>query len=76
MEDKINRLDAEVRNHAERIGRLEIRQAVAEAGIAELKDDISTIKSDTRWILRLIIGAMVTGVIGGAITLVFQALQN
>lgn len=76
MEDKINRLDAEVRNHAERIGRLEIRQAVAEAGITELKDDISTIKSDTRWILRLIIGAMVTGVIGEAITLVFQALQN
>ncbi len=76
MEDKLNRLDAEVRNHAERIGRLEVRQAVAEAGITELKDDISTIKSDTRWILRLIIGAMVTGVIGGAITLVFQALQN
>ena len=76
MEDKINRLDAEVRNHAESIGRLVICQAVAEAGIAELKDDISTIKSDTRWILRLIIGAMVTGVIGGAITLVFQALQN
>lgn len=76
MEDKLNRLDAKVRNHAERIGRLEIRQAVAEAGITELKDDISTIKSDTRWILRLIIGAMVTGIIGGAITLVFQALQN
>lgn len=76
MEDKINRLDAEVKSHAERIGRLEVRQAVAEAGIAELKDDISTIKSDTRWILRLIIGAMVTGVIGGAVALVFQAVQN
>lgn len=76
MEDKINRLDAEVKSHAERIGQLEIRQAVAEAGIAELKDDISTIKSDTRWILRLIIGAMVTGIIGGAVTLVFQAAQN
>lgn len=76
MEDKLNRLDAEVRNHAERINKLEIRQAIAEAGIAELKEDIGAIKSDTRWILRLIIGAMVTGVIGGAITLVFQALQN
>lgn len=76
MEDKINRLDAEVRNHAERINKLEVRQAVAEAGIAELKNDISAIKSDTRWILRLIIGTMVTGIIGGAVALVWSALQN
>lgn len=75
MEDKVKRLDTEVKCHAERIGALEVRQAVAEAGIKELRDDISTIKSDTRWILRLIIGAMITGVIGGVITWVFQAAQ-
>lgn len=76
MEDRINRIDVEVKSHAERIGQLEIRQAVAEAGIKELKDDIGAIKNDTRWILRLIIGTMVTGLIGGAVSLVWTALQN
>ena len=72
---EIERLETEVKGHAERIGKLEVRQAVAEACITELKTDIATIKGDTRWILRLIIGALVTGVIGGGITLIFQSIK-
>lgn len=72
---ELEKLETEVKGHAERIGKLEVRQAVAEACITELKNDITAIKSDTRWILRLIIGALITGVIGGGITLIFQAIN-
>lgn len=75
-DDKLCKLESKVENHGARIGSLEVRAAVAEAGIAELKSDIATIKGDTRWILRLIIGAIVTAVVSGTIALVFKAIQK
>lgn len=59
----MERLEAKVENHAERINKLEVRQAVAESNIDDLKDDIKMIKSDTRWTLRLIVGTIIAGVI-------------
>lgn len=43
---------------------LKTRMAVAEAGIKDVKEDLSSIKSNTNWILRLIIGAIVTALLG------------
>lgn len=38
-----------------------------------MKDDLTAIKSHTTWIVRLIIGGIVTGVITGAIGKIFAA---
>jgi len=43
---------------------LKTRMAVAESSIKNIQEDISSIKNNTTWILRLIIGAFVTAVLG------------
>lgn len=43
---------------------LKTRMAVAEAGIKDVKEDLSSIKNNTNWILRLIVGAIVTALLG------------
>lgn len=46
------------------VGELRTRMAVAESSIKNVQEDISSIKNNTQWILRLIIGAFVTAVLG------------
>lgn len=43
---------------------LKTRMAVAEAGIKDVKEDLSSIKNNTNWILRLIVGAIVSALLG------------
>ncbi|WP_121605506.1 hemolysin XhlA family protein [Virgibacillus sp. Bac332] len=43
---------------------LKTRMAVAESNIKDVKEDISSIKNNTTWILRLIIGAFVMALLG------------
>lgn len=59
MDDK-QRLE----NAVNKINSLEIRVAVVEATIKEVKEDIDSIKDNTTWILRLVVG----GIIGAVIT--------
>lgn len=40
------------------------RLAVAESNIKDVKEDISSIKSNTTWILRIIVGAIVLALLG------------
>lgn len=40
------------------------RLAVAEAGLKDMKEDMRSIKNNTTWILRIIIGAIITGLLG------------
>lgn len=47
----------------DRVTALETRMAVAEANLADVKEDLAQIRGNTTWILRLIIGAIVLGVI-------------
>ncbi|KIQ95203.1 hemolysin XhlA [Anoxybacillus thermarum] len=44
------------------------RLAVAESNIKDMREDISAIKSNTTWILRLIIG----GIVGALLTFIIQ----
>jgi Haemolysin XhlA len=44
------------------------RLAVAESNIKDMREDISAIKSNTTWILRLIVG----GIIGALLTFIFR----
>ena len=47
---------------------LKVRMAVAESNIKEIKDDVSSIKDNTTWILRLIVG----GFVGAVITFIIR----
>lgn len=65
MEKRVSELEKDMRNLRERV-------AVAESSIKEIKEDVSSIKDNTTWILRLIIG----GLIGGIITFIIQGGFN
>ena len=56
MEQRIAKLEADMVD-------VKTRLAVAESNIRDMKEDISTIKSNTTWILRLIIGGIVGAVL-------------
>ncbi|MBM7717227.1 hypothetical protein JOC94_004252 [Bacillus thermophilus] len=57
MDTRIDRLE-------ERMTNVETRLAVAESNIKDIKEDISSIKSNTTWILRLIIGVIIMALLG------------
>lgn len=40
------------------------RLAVAESNIKDIKEDLSSIKNNTSWIIKLIIGAIILAVLG------------
>lgn len=57
MEQRVSALE-------DKVGKLETRMAVAEAGLKDMKEDMQSIKNNTTWILRLIIGAIVMALLG------------
>jgi len=50
------------------------RLAVAEAGLKDVKEDISSIKDDTKWLRRTITNAFIVALIGGAVALLYAAI--
>jgi cell division protein FtsX len=52
------------------------RLAVAESNIKDIKEDIRSIKDDTKWLRRAITNATVVGIIGGVFTIVFAVLKG
>lgn len=48
----------------ERVTNLETRLAVAESNIKEIFKKLDSIDNNTTWILRLVLGAIVTALIG------------
>jgi hypothetical protein len=40
------------------------RLAVAESSIKDIKEDLSSIKTNTTWLLRIIVGAIIMSVLG------------
>jgi uncharacterized membrane protein len=67
---------------SERIDRLEIkvgdiekRMAVAETDIKDIKEDLKDIKDNTTWILRLVIGGIITAVVSGIVGLIFASIH-
>lgn len=57
LQDRVSKLEDDVNN-------IKVRMSVAETNIKEIKEDLSSIKSNTNWILRLIIGAIVGAILG------------
>ena len=61
MEQRISKLEADMVD-------VKTRLAVAESNIKDMREDISAIKSNTTWILRLIIG----GIVGAVLSFIIQ----
>ncbi|HWL12287.1 MAG TPA: hemolysin XhlA family protein [Ureibacillus sp.] len=57
-------MDQRVSTLEDKVSKLETRMAVAEAGLKDMKEDMQSIKNNTTWILRLIVGAIVTALLG------------
>lgn len=45
------------------VANIKTRLAVAESNIKELKEDINSIKGNTTWILRLLVGGMIGAIL-------------
>lgn len=61
MDDRVTKLEYDMTD-------VKTRLAVAEAGLKDMKEDMQSIKNNTTWLLRLVIGA----IIGAVLALVFK----
>jgi len=61
LEQRVAKLEADMVD-------VKTRLAVAESNIKDMREDISAIKSNTTWILRLIVG----GIVGALLTFIIQ----
>lgn len=57
-------MDERVTKLEDRVYKVETRMAVAESSLKDVKEDISSIKGNTQWILRIIISSIVMAVLG------------
>ena len=57
IEERMSKLEGDVSD-------LKTRMAVAESNIKDIREDISSIKNNTTWILRLVIGAIIMAFLG------------
>jgi archaellum component FlaC len=64
MEHRIPKLESEMLEVKKDIVDIKTRIAVAESNIKDIKADLSSIKSNTTWIIRLIVGAIVLALLG------------
>lgn len=56
MEDRVIKLESDMSD-------VKTRLAVAEAGLKDMKEDMQSIKNNTTWLLRLVIGAIIGAVL-------------
>jgi predicted nucleic acid-binding Zn-ribbon protein len=73
MENRVNKLETDMTD-------VKTRLAVAESNIKDVKEDIRSIKDDTKWLRQAITNALITvtiaGILGGGITIVFQVFKG
>jgi hypothetical protein len=68
LEQRVAKLEADVTMLRDDMVDVKTRLAVAESNIKDMREDISAIKNNTTWILRLIIG----GIIGALLTFIIR----
>ena len=69
MENRVSKLEGEMDD-------IKIRMAVAESSIKDIREDIHTIKDDTKWLRRAISNAIIVAIVGGVIAITFAALKG
>lgn len=57
MEERVTKLEHDMTD-------VKTRLAVAEAGLKDMKEDMTSIKNNTTWLLRIVIGAIVAAILG------------
>lgn len=65
MENRISKLENEMDD-------VKIRLAVAESNIKDIKEDIESIKDDTKWLRKTITASIITIVIGCIVWVIKQ----
>ncbi|ABI36840.1 hypothetical protein [Geobacillus virus E2] len=68
MEQRVAKLETDVDMLRSDMVDVKTRLAVAESNIKDMREDIGTIKNNTTWILRLIIG----GIVGAVLSIIIQ----
>jgi hypothetical protein len=68
MDQRIAKLETDVDMLHNDMVDVKTRLAVAESNIRDMREDIGTIKSNTTWILRLIIG----GIMGAVLSFILR----
>lgn len=64
MEHRVNKLEQDMVDTKHDITDIKTRLAVAESNIKDIKEDLSSIKNNTSWIIKLIVGAIIMAVLG------------
>lgn len=64
METRLAKIEADVLENRREIFDLKTRIAVAENNIVEIKGSLESIKNNTNWIIRLILGAIILAIVG------------
>lgn len=64
LEKRVDKLEQDIRELKNDVTDHKTRLAVAEHNILDIKADLSSIKQDTNWIIRLIIGAIILAIVG------------
>lgn len=68
MDDKTDKLETDIRSITERVGRLEVTSAVDTIKYASIDSRLTSIESTLTWLVRLIIGALITALLGFALS--------
>jgi Haemolysin XhlA len=63
MEQRVAKLEADMTMLRDDMVDVKTRLAVAESNIKDMREDISAIKSNTTWILRIVIAAIVGAIL-------------
>lgn len=69
MEQRVTKLEEDMSS-------VKIRLAVAEASIKDIREDIHTIKDDTKWLRRAITNAIIVVAISGVGAILFAAFKG
>ncbi|MGN7402720.1 hemolysin XhlA family protein [Cytobacillus praedii] len=75
MEQRFISIEKDVSDVKKDITEMNTRLAIAEAGLKDVKEDIRSIKDDTKWLRRSITNALIVALVGGAVAIFYAAIK-
>jgi predicted nuclease with TOPRIM domain len=72
LQSEVGELKAKVEEHDDRIDAIEKENVGTKHDLAHVVEKVDRIDANMTWLVRLLTTVVVTGVIGGAITLIFK----
>jgi type II secretory pathway component PulF len=62
-QETMARIARTLEDHGQRIGKLEVMEAAATVSRENMADNLKSIQSDIRWLIRLVIGALILAIV-------------